>query len=63
MDGWFEGRAQVCFAKAAAEKWRADPDNKDAAPGSLVYVVDTRDEESVPPGSADGADHEQHEAG
>lgn len=52
MDGWFEVRQEVCYAKAAREQWEAehaernrdgeliDPPKK----GALVYVADTRDE-------------------
>lgn len=50
-DGWFEGRAHVCYAKAAAERWRQDH-AKDADLGTLLAVVDARE----PSGAADEPD-------
>lgn len=40
-DGWFEVRTRVDRAQAAVDKWRAE-DGKNADPGTVPYVVDTR---------------------
>lgn len=40
-DGWFEVKTQVDRAQAALDKWR-DEDGKNADPGTLPYVVNTR---------------------
>lgn len=55
-DGWLEARTRTCFAKAAAERWRAE-NAKEAEPGTLLYVTDTRDS------ATDGAHDQQHEPG
>lgn len=60
-DGWFEGRAQVCYARAAIERWREE-NGKEAEPGTLLYVIDSR-EESAADGPLDRADGDEPEAG
>ena len=50
MDGWFEAREEVCYAKAAREQWENEHSerNKDGSlryppkPGSMLYVADAR---------------------
>ena len=54
-DGWFEGRSVRCYAKAAEERWRKEH-GKDAESGHLLWVVDTRDEQSA---AADEPHHDQ----
>lgn len=50
MDGWFEAREEVCYAKAARERWENEHSerNKDGSLryppklGSMLYVADAR---------------------
>ena len=50
MDGWFEAREEVCYAKAAREQWESEHSerSKDGSlryppkPGSMLYVADAR---------------------
>lgn len=61
-DGWLEARTRTCFAKAAAERWRAE-NGKEAEPGTLLYVIDSRVEDSAAGGPLDRADGDEPEAG
>jgi len=43
MDGWFEVDQRINYATAAVERWRKD--NPEPEPGTVLMVVDTRDQD------------------